>query len=235
MEVLPVKQVKHNEDKSVKPPFVKPSFLGVIFGGVRSGKSCLLINLLYRVYDKEIFDGGMYFFSPNVNNDDIFESNVAIDEDIIKFDQDLEHVDLYVKAIVEKQKQVKKDQRKHILLVFDDILGFIKQGSYIANLCSRYRQLKISLIFVTQLFRGIPNVIRSNASWMVLFKTYNEKEKDKITEEMGHIKDFEKHYDEATDKKYGFVYVNLKDMKVYDCFTKCLYDHDRDGFNKNPE
>lgn len=232
MEILPVKQVKLNEDKKVDDPFIKPPFLGLVYGGVRSGKSCLIINLIYRVYNHKVFDGGIFIFSPNIFNDDIFDGNFVKDEKIKKIDQDLENIDMYVKAMVQLQQEREKKDRKHILIIFDDIIGYIKQKSYISNLCTRYRQLKISLLFTTQVFRAIPNTIRNNASFLILFQTYNEMEKKKIMEELGHIKDIEKYYNEATNKKYGFLYVNLKDLKLYDGFINCLYDHDK-RFNDN--
>ena len=219
-DILPVKKPKNSDpilDK-IPNPLVKPSFLGVVVAGVNSGKSNLLINLIYRSYTKEVFKGGIIIFSPNIYNDDIFDLNLVIDDEIIKFDTDLDNIDMYVKAIVEKQQEKDKDDRERILLIFDDCLGYIKQGGYISNFCTRYRQLNFSLIFTTQIFRAIPHFIRGNATFMIFFISYNQKELDKIEEEMSHIPNFRAMYDYAVNEQYSFLYVILKGLKVYKKF-----------------
>jgi hypothetical protein len=37
------------------------------------------------------------------------------------------------------------------------------------------------------------------------------------------FKDFEKHYNEATDKPYNFIYMNLRDLSLHHNFDKLLY------------
>jgi hypothetical protein len=228
MEILPVKQTKNNECISINipDPLLKPPFLGLVIGGVKSGKTCLWINMVYRWYTNKVFDGGIIVFSPNLYNDDIFENNIIDDDDVMKITEDLENIDMYVKAIVQTQEAKQKNDRKQMLIVFDDILGYIKQRSYITNFCTRYRQLKISMIFNTQVLRGIPNTIRANSTWMAIFKTYNKKELEKLMEELGHIKDIEVYYNEATKDKYSFLFINLRDLKLYKRFETLLYDHD---------
>lgn len=233
MEILPIKQKKDNEciNVNVPDPLPKPPFLGLIVGGVKSGKTCLWINMIYRWYTQKLFDGGVIVFSPNLKNDDIFENNIMDDDDITKITNDLDNIDMYVKAIVDLQEEKEKKDRKHILLIFDDILGFIKQKSYISNFSTRYRQLKISMIFNTQVLRGIPNGIRANSTWMIIFRTYNKKELEKLMDELGHVKDIDVHYENATNEKYSFLFVNLRDLKIYKKFDKLLYDHDSNSDN----
>jgi hypothetical protein len=225
LKILPVKIKNKDQFVNIPSPLMKPPFLGVIVAGVKSGKSNLIINLIYRWYTlDDIFKGGIIIFSPNINNDDIFDNNIIQDENIIKFDQDLHEVNTYVSNIVKIQQEKQKDKRQHMLLIFDDCLGYISHGSYIDRFCTRYRQLKISMLFTAQVFRGLPNTIRSNASFMIFFKTYNQKELEKIEEEMGHIPDFIKYYNDATDEKYSFLYLNLRDLKLYKRFETLLWE-----------
>lgn len=224
MKIYPVKTNKKDEFNVPIECHPNHSFLGLTIGGVRSGKTNLLINLIYQGYINA-FDQ-IYFFSPNVHNDDIFQNNVAIDDNIIKFDQDFENIDLYVSSIVDSQKEIDKEDRKPILIILDDILGFIKDRSFISNFCSRYRQLKISLLFSIQNFRKLPPSIRTNASWIIFFKTYNQKELEKIEEELAHIPDFLHHWNTATDEKYSFLFCDLKNLKLYKKFDTLLYSKD---------
>lgn len=229
MEILPVKKITIDDKgfKAIPEPIMPPPFCGGIVAGVKSGKSVTMINLIYRAY-KPVFDK-LFYISPNVFNDDIFETNVAIDDDIVKVDKGLEDVDLIAEGIVEMQKKISKKDRKHILIVFDDCLGFIKPRRYITNFCTRYRQLKISMVFIMQALKALPSVIRANLSWMIYFRSYNKKELDKFYEEFAHIPGIRKLYEEATKEKYSFLYINMRDLTLYKRFTlPPLYDRDGD-------
>ncbi len=225
-DILPVKKlnIEDNYGDKIPEPFMKPPFCGAIVGGVKSGKSNVVINLLYRVYNTKIFDK-IYFISPNVYNDSVFDTNISIDEDIIKIDKGIEDIDLIVETIVELQKGVDKKDRKHILIVMDDCLGFIKPQRYITNFCTRYRQLKVSMIFLMQALKGIPSVIRANLSWMLYFRSYNKTELKKFFDEYSHVEHIEKFYEQATNEKYSFLFINLRDLKLFKRFDlPALYE-----------
>lgn len=232
-EILPVIKPKSEDSfDSIQEPLPKPPFNAMLYAPVNSGKSNLIINLLYRKggYTKKVFTGGIFFLSPNVYNDEIFDTNISIDDEIGKFDQDLEYVDHYVQEIVARQQEVPKKERKPMLLIFDDCLGYINPLGYISKFSTRNRQLKISMIFTIQVFRAIPNFIRINCKWITFFKTHNEDEKKKILEEMNMFPEFQKHYDVATKEKYSFLYANLKERKLYRKFDELMWEenHDKD-------
>lgn len=71
-------------------------------------------------------------------------------DDIIKIDEDLDELNSILDEIKEQQNQIPEDLRENILIVIDDCLGFLKKG--FANLCSRYRHYKISMIVTSQAF-----------------------------------------------------------------------------------
>lgn len=230
-EILPVNKPKNDDSfDSIQEPLPKPPFNAMLYAPVNSGKSNLIINLLYRSggYTKKVFSGGIFFFSPNVYNDEIFDMNVAMDEDIGKFDQDLEYVDHYVKEIVSRQQEKPKKERKPMLLIFDDCLGYVNPFGYISKFSTRNRQLKISMMFTVQVFRAIPNFIRINCKWILFFKTHNEEEKKKIVEEMNMFPEFETYYDIATQEQYSFLYANLKERKLYRKFDELMWEERND-------
>lgn len=227
LEILPVKQINHKDDKKTKklnPLLIKPPFLGVLNGSTRSGKSTMVTNFLYNPdFYKNIFEN-VIIISPTVLNDDTLRF-IKEDEKITKISENFEFLDDILKTIVESQEDVEKEEREDVLIILDDMLGFLKRESYLTYLCTRYRHYKISILITTQSFRAIPNIIRTNADFVILFATQNKKEYKKIEEEYGGlIPDFETRFKEATDKPYNFMYINLKKIKVYHNFIEKLYE-----------
>ena len=78
--------------KHIKAPLLKPPFLLVFNGSVRTGKSTILMNMIYNDnFYKDLFDK-VIFISPTVHND-LTLKHCAEDEDIMKVDEDLENLD----------------------------------------------------------------------------------------------------------------------------------------------
>lgn len=228
-EILPVKKPKEDESYNlIEEPLPKPPFNALLYAPVNSGKSNLIINLIYKKggYGKKVFKGGIFVFSPNVYNDDIFDNNVSMDEEIAKFSDDLEYVDHFAQEIVSRQQEKPKKEREPMLFIFDDCLGYINPMGYISKFSTRNRQLKISMIFTIQVFRAIPNFIRVNCKWMLFFKTHNEDEKKKLIEEMNMFPNFESYLELATQEKYSFLYANLKERKLYRKFDELMWEEE---------
>jgi hypothetical protein len=223
LTILKVKQTNSNlkrfdklDDRLLKPPF-----LLIFQGSVRSGKSNLIMNMIYNdnMYHKA-FDQ-VIFISPTIHQDLTLEK-MREDDEIIKLD-DPEDLDDILKKIVDSQQE-EENENDHLLLVIDDCLGYIKSGSYLNFLCTRYRHYRLSLIITSQDFRSIPNKIRQNATGYIIWKTNNQKELDKIIQEFGGMfKDFLLYYNEATDKPYNFLFMNLRNLSLYHNFDKLLY------------
>lgn len=221
LKILPVKVKKEkNEFKKLPSILPRPPFLLTVQAPVRSGKSNLIMNMIYRWY-KPVFDE-IIFISPTVKNDKTCKM-LYNDDDIIKIDENLEEdLDMILSEIVNQQNETSEDERKHILIILDDCLGFLKKG--LANLCSRYRHYKISLIITSQSFRSIPVITRCNSSHYILFRTNNKKELDKLEEEFsGNFLNFIDLYKEATNEKYSFLYLDMENIKAYQCFTRLLF------------
>ena len=230
LRILPVKKKPDNivkGKKSVPEPLPKPPFLMVVNAPVRSGKTNLLIGLLYlpSFNFREYFDEIIYI-SPTIANDDTGKAAMD-DEKVIKITDNLEDIDLILESIVELQKKKDKKDRKETLIILDDMLGLIKnQGqSFFAALCSKYRHFRLSLIISSQSFRALPPLCRYNATAYIIFKTHNKKELTKMQEEFeGNFPDFLKLYEDATSERYSFLYLNQEKVKAYRNFIDLIYE-----------
>jgi len=227
LNILQVKN-KNNEDekrfKDIDYRLPKPPFLGVINGTVRCGKSTLLMNLIYNdSFFKNVFDE-VIFISPTCLND-MTLTHLRDDDEITKICDNLHDIDLILKSLVEIQKQKIDRKNNHMLVILDDMLGYIKPRSYLAFLCTRYRHFKISLIISSQSFRSIPNVVRTNASFYIIFSTTNNKEMEKQNEEFdGLFPNFKTLLKKATDKPYQFLYLDLKKVRAFTNFDDIIYE-----------
>jgi len=225
LKILPVKSLEDDTNHKLDKRLPKPPFLGILNGSVRSGKSTLLMNLIYNdQFYKDIFDK-VILISPTCENDKTLHY-MNEDDDIIKICDGLDAIDDILKSIVKIQKdELKKGDGMNTLLILDDMLGYIKQHSYLSNLCTRYRHFKISLIITTQSFRAIPNVVRTNASFYIIFTTQNDKELQKLDDEFGGlIPNFKSLFKMATDDMYNFLYIDLKKVIAYHNFDDILYE-----------
>ncbi len=227
LDIYPVKIKNDKCDKKIKKlpkELMKPPFLLIIQAPVRSGKSCLIMNLVYQWY-KKIFDE-IIFVSPTVKNDKTLRV-LYEDDDIIKIDDDLDNgaINEIIEQLIEEQNELEDDEREHKLLVLDDCLGFLKQK--LAYLCSRFRHYKISICISSQSFRSIPLICRVNSSAYILFRTHNKKELNKLDEEFsGNFPSFLDLYEKATKNKYSFLYLDNENIIARENFKKILYKKD---------
>ena len=222
--ILKVKSEQEYDKKfnHVDEPLLKPPFLGILNGSVRTGKSTILMNLIYNdSFYHDLFDK-VIFISPTVMND-LTLAHLREDDEVIKVDDNLDDLDGILKVIVEEKKKDDDEIKKFYLIILDDCLGLIKPKSYASYLCTRYRQYKLSLIISSQNFRSIPNIMRTNATFYLLFKTTNRKEYNKYEEEFGGIfENFKEMYEKATAEPYNFLYLDLRHIVAYHNFEKRL-------------
>ena len=237
LKVLPVKKIEEKDYSNKKHKLnpilpgakengsLKP-FLLVIPAPVRSGKSNLVMNLIYnKNFNYKSFYEEILYISPTITNDDTGKA-VMDDEDIVKITDKLDQLDLILESIVEIQKEKLKEERTHTLIILDDCLGLIKTvgQSYFATLCSKYRHWKISLWVTTQNFRSLPPTCRYNATSYIIFRTNNRKELNKMEEEFEGNFPFYEIYTMSTKERYNFLYLDMEEIKGYKNFEELIYE-----------
>lgn len=181
-----------------------------------SGKTLLLVNMIYRFYDG-IFDE-IYWCSPTLNLDNTLDSSIKKDETVIKISdaEDLENISKIIKFIMEQQKEKleKGEELENILIVLDDCISFVN-GKELLKLCTLYRHLRISVFISIQKMKLLNNTIRSCASNVISFGIPNKKQRDAFLEEFDIFPNIEEYYNEATREKYNFMRLDLRNMAVY--------------------
>ena len=242
LQVLKVKDPKkkiNKLDEKLHPHLPRHAFLMLLVAPPRSGKSALIANLLANksFYNALEYWDEVYYVSPTQKFDRTTMHYLPKLDNVIQIDDhdDLLHLDFLLKNIMDNQMKrlEEKDpetgkplEMERILIVLDDMLGYLNSNDALPNICTRYRHYNLSFIITAQSFRKIPLVIRNCANQVVFFKLNNEKELEKIVEEYGDLyhKDFTNISKMITDTKYNFVYLNNDDLKMYKNFTDMVLD-----------
>jgi hypothetical protein len=225
LEILPVKRNKKEDKNKLPDPIPNFPFCLTLIAPTNSGKTVVIVNLLYRHY-KKYFDEIIYI-SPTVHIDDTLENNVNEDDEITKIyeDDDLRNVDILLDEVIKEQKKTPKEERKKILIVLDDMIAYFKKHSTLDNLPSLSRHYGICFIVCSQSYMALPPRLRRNASHYIIFRVFNKEELASIYKEIGsNYEDFGKYYEEATKEKYSFLMLDNKKMELYKKFTHKLWE-----------
>lgn len=109
----------------------------------------------------------------------------------------------------DKIKQNRKDN-KESLLILDDFINteLTKPSSILNTEIMRLRHYWCSIILASQLYKGVEPYIRNNVDMQVIFHTPNLNERKKMHDELGDR--FIEKYDEFTEEKYNYIFVNLR-------------------------
>jgi len=85
-------------------------------------------------------------------------------------------------------------------------------------------------LYSTQIFRGVPPIVRQSLDYLIMYSNGNQKEVMKIYDEVGSrfgsFKQFIKLLNEATKDKYNFLYLDLynRPALAYKNFTQLIYE-----------
>lgn len=230
--ILPVKidNVISEKWKDVEKHLPRHAFAILISAPPRSGKTNLLVNvLLNKDFDWINRFDKIIWISPSILTDKTAKPilEIANDEDNplseklkIFTGDDIDNIDTLIKLIIEEQDE---NPEQETLVILDDCLGKMRNNSF-SRLYTRYRHKNISMLAISQMFKGFDITSRACASGLIFFKTHNAKEKEKIIQELAGYPDAQDCFDEATDDKYSFLWVNNETKQLYKNFNELLYD-----------
>lgn len=222
MSDLSIHPVKVDEDKiPVKHHPHLPSLpaLGQIVAPSHSGKSTLIMNLIYRLYPKDTFDR-IYLVSPTAHGDATM-AHLVDDPRCTLYDSYHDGIIAEIKA------SQKRHKRPRACLIYDDCVGELTRSSAASSYVTKSRHDGIIMtLFSTQSYRAFSNVVRSNASFLISFKLPNDQERDKMVSEYGGLfgeKTLAQAYTEATQERFSFLFVDIKGKRLFSNFTEQLF------------
>ncbi len=180
-----------------------------------SGKSVLLKYLVE--HEKDQFDKIMVICpTESINR---FYSNI-VDEKCIFDDYDENWTEKLIQSLTKTNADTKPEERKKVLLIFDDILSDVDFHSSPAmkKIFTRGRHVGISIICTCQYLYQLPPICRSNVDY-VLVGQMNNQSKNLLCDEFlaGTLdrKEFINLYNKAT-RDYNFLIINNNSIKDND-------------------
>ena len=219
---MKLNQVKTNKSAVPQPkcvengiiPKLPASFL--LVGKSGSGKSTALHNLLTHPELLKDYFNFTFVFSA-VKTDDILKDLGLPEENYInEFDEDLvEGIMKKIEAQIEEKGVEAIAEDMKVLFIFDDILDrqqFLK-SNIMRKLASANRHYLISWCILSQYYRAIPPVIRTNASSLIIFPS-SLAELERVTDEHCEPnmskKQFMRVLQHATAEAYSFCHINSR-------------------------
>lgn len=229
LKILPLRDIKEGKIKKRKidSRLPQPNFSMILLAPVKSGKSVFVQNIIFNKhfgYGK--FFDEIWYFSPTIMLDKTgfpTRRNTRYNINIVSDVEDLENLDNILSAIIEEQKETNNE--KDILLIFDDMIDYMKNARSFNALASRFRHFSVSYIAISQHLKKIPIVARTNAQYICVWKLYNRAELKKLEEEIGaNFIDFMTYYRKATKLKYNFLFIDMKQMTLSHNFGHLLFE-----------
>lgn len=220
-----------DDDDYTPPPhpnLLRPPYSLLMVAPKGSGKTTLLQNII--VWYFSMFDN-VFIFSPTINLDrkwkDLIEALRIPEENLFSSYKEAEVSNIINQIKDFNSSRENKDKCK-CLLIFDDIIESLPKGkkkTALNKLAFNHRHYYISHIIISQSYKKIDPVVRSNTTGLILFNVDNQAEREKIFTElcgkMGKNR-FEELFNEATKEKYGFLYLNYDNRLCYKNLDKVL-------------
>lgn len=145
--------------------YVKLPFIFNINGSCGSGKSYFIQYLVKCL--KNSFNCVIVFSNTaNFTNDYEFLKELGI-KNFIFSSLDVDEKIKKIMAIQKKNRQ--KDNPANVLIIFDDILGTIKDNKIFKDLVSTFRHYRISIIFSVQYVSGSATYLREISNYVIIF------------------------------------------------------------------
>jgi hypothetical protein len=186
----------------------------LVIGRSGSGKTNAVVNLLQKEnLLKDTFDY-IYLFSGIKPDEELLKPlNIPKSQTFIDFlEEDVKKIMTKMENTVES---IGMKKTPSVLFLFDDILGKPKflRSETMSKLVTTNRHMNITCIILSQYFKKLPPVVRTNASYYMIFpSSMSELEKiaDELTPPNKSKKEFIKLLQYATNEKYNFFSLNSK-------------------------
>lgn len=235
LKVLPVKMNLPAPD-DLNPVLPPHAFNLGIIAPPRSGKSNLIMNLLLNpdfYYNKKkhpysYFDE-IYYLSPTQTFDFTTKSLLPKLDNLIQISDpdELANADILLEQLQKEQSDAEEEDRKKILVIFDDMVGIIEKLPKLVQLATKFRHYSMSIITVSQSYRRIPSTMRNCWTALIFYDLKNQKEFIKIHDEFtGSIPNSEALIQQIVKKRYDFVYFNIERQTFYHNFEKLVWSRD---------
>jgi len=180
-------------------------------GSTSSGKTTNLLNLLTK---KKLLLNyfKVFIFSRNFYQDSIWE-NVCIQSKYICLSYSEERIQRILDRQNElKEKQLEKfgnlDKFKPVLIIFDDMIGELR-NKYLSILTSMNRHYNVHIMILSQSYKAVSPIIRTNCTNWIIYPSCNEGETKKMGDELGGKK-FLKFMEYISQKDYQFLHIAKK-------------------------
>lgn len=214
-----LKRVKMNRGHSIKGNdgmFLQNyNFCCLLVGPSGSGKSSVWVNLLkgqlYKKFDR------VEVFSPSLHT---IQTDLGLSEDRMHEELDFDYLQETTEALRQKKRD-DPDSDYQTLWVIDDFLSEITSKSKDVNKLSIFSKIILNrshcnlqiLICSQTLLKGIPNVLRKNASHIVFLKNTNKAEREALRDEYTNMTsdEFNDLIKFVFDEPYDFLAIRTQD------------------------
>ena len=237
--IEPLKQPGYEYPQSQTDILPKLPIRALVLAPGSGGKTTMLTRLLI---DKQFYGGKfsrIYWFSPSASVDDSLDPLREYVKTIQDQEEDPSFHDEFdvdkIKQILEKSRKVtehlksKKSKRRYnVMLVVDDHAdnpsSMHKAGGLLETLYVRARHWGISTIVSSQKLKLISPTVRVNLTALFVFRLRSSQDLlEGVIREYSALIDSKTllaMYRKATERPYGFLYVNLLAKTVQDMFFR---------------
>ena len=213
------------EECSFKDVF-DPPFIFCVNGAPKKGKTNMIVHLIKNLFNN--FFHRIIVWSDSAKKDKVWEFADVLKHDLREVWDEDEEAD--VDRIMQSQntiiKKLGKPSAPHVLFVIDDMASNkrLMQHKFFNQLGFNHRHFKISVVFLTQVWRRINSDIRKTCSNTAIFETGNNEEFKTIADELSQPSiltrdQFRQLNRESTKKQYGFLHINRRAKSSLEMFS----------------
>mgnify|MGYP000417741973 CR=1 FL=1 len=236
--IKPIKLIDYSCKQSKSKVLPRLPLRGILLAPSGSGKSVMLASMLLEANMYRGCFERIYIFSPSIHVDQTWQAVKDYQEKVMNVEEtetaklyfdhydpeDLQNIiDTQHKVILEmkKRKLTKLFSIAIIINDFSDDANFSRHSKLLHSLFTRGRHNSKSTLVSTQKFASIAQIVRINATFLIVFRLRNNKDLECFLDEISGLaerKELLEMYTMATQDPYSFLYCNLVAPKLNDMF-----------------